>query len=259
MEQRRAELEATIAKLLDQLRETLTAVTAATSAPRSRASTDPGSMSLGELARAAAAAPGHQKLHAELGARLLDLGRPAEAATVLRVAVSLDPGVPNPHYQLGRALAATDEIEPAIESFRAALGRDAGFRSARRALAHLLVSVERFDEALELWRLEICAAPHDAAPLRECVAIALRAHRLDLAAEYADRHARHLRASPFWPERREGSPPFTRSYTSLLSPSKLRHDIEQVGYLRDHAILGDECGPILAGYERALNAGRPGR
>ena len=140
--------------------------------------------------------------------------------------------------------------------FRSAL-RLSAKSPARKHLSTLLVSQRRFDDALALWNELFDATPDDPEPHRETIRIALMAGRLAAASASAQRFAERFCATRFWPHRREHDPP-ARITTSLLKPPKLRHDIEQLTYLREAGVLAAEFDDVIEGYRRALERVGPG-
>ncbi|MDB5482959.1 MAG: hypothetical protein JWO83_4012 [Caulobacteraceae bacterium] len=97
------------------------------------------------------------------GACLVKEGRPRQAATLLKRAVSLDPGVAASHHDLGLALLGAGRLEEAAESFDAAARLEPGLASAHHNLAYILDSLGREARALVSYeaavRLDPALAP----------------------------------------------------------------------------------------------------
>jgi tetratricopeptide (TPR) repeat protein len=98
-----------------------------------------------------------------LGEALSDLGRPAEAISLLRRFASQYPDHFVSHYSLGNAYRLAGQPAPAADSFRAALARNQNFAGAYHGLGAVLRQLERDDEAAKNFAQATKLAP-DFAP-----------------------------------------------------------------------------------------------
>jgi tetratricopeptide (TPR) repeat protein len=222
-------------------------------APAAPAEPDP----VADLVRAVAEAPDDPKPRMTLGKQLFALHRIEEAEALFRQTLAINARLAQAHHYLGLTLQKQGKNQEAIASFRAALDLDGNMRISRRSLSAILTAENRVDEALAVWEAEFTAQPHDSSPLHRCVRIALDAHRLEAAGEYARRQAAHRWGTRFWPERRGEDPPFARVASEVLKAPKLRHDIDQLGYLQERGVFGSEITPVIQGLQRALDRVAP--
>ncbi|MFC3557428.1 hypothetical protein ACFOKI_08465 [Sphingomonas qilianensis] len=84
----------------------------------------------------------------------------------------------------------------------------------------------------------------------------LRGQDIHRAGEYAALLSTLLWGSQ-WLREEDGPPVFPNQTRVFLTASKLRHDWEQISYLRARGILGDQFEPILAHYQKLIEAMRP--
>jgi hypothetical protein len=176
------------------------------------------------------------------------------AEAYYRKAVESNPDNPIAYNNLGWTRQRQGDSLGAIACYEAALELNPNLRVARRNLATLLVRLGRQDETLELWHREILTDPKGFDWTQRLVAKALQSPDLKLAGEYAEVLAKLSWASPWYPQRTGGVlqaiPAQTRK--TLLTISKLRHDIEQFCYLQRHGVLGEEFTTIIENYQRVI-------
>jgi hypothetical protein len=176
-----------------------------------------------------------------------------EAEACLREAIALDPQSAVPHYHLGRVRQIADDPQGAIRSYRTALEHDPSLLLARQKLALLFSTLGRFNEALPLWQAIAATNPRDLSSLNNTIDAALCINNTSIAAEYANRTAALKRGSRYYRfPGADANPPAVLSPAPELSVSKLRHDIEQFGYLREKGILADEIVDIIEKHKRVL-------
>ncbi len=101
--------------------------------------------------------------------------------------------------------------------------------------------------------------PADPRKLDDLVSDALRSGDLELAGERAARYAELCRGTRWYPVARDTDPklPTSIPWEPMLTPSKLLHDIEQLEYLQERGVLGDELAPIVRKYDGLLDTLRP--
>lgn len=196
--------------------------------------------------------PIHAKAYMAEGHKLSENQNYVEAEKCFRKAVQINPELPIAHNNLGFVRQAQGDLEAAIACYRTALELDPRFTLATGNLVKALVMRERHDEALALIEKRLATAPGDPQALDIAVDIALAAGRLELAAAYAGRHAVVRGASRFYPRPRLHDPRIIPSSAPELTVSKLRHDIEQLRYLRERGVLTADFSSIIAEYERLL-------
>jgi hypothetical protein len=150
------------------------------------------------------------------------------------------------HESSARAIAACQE------EFR----RAPSCAEVRRRLALVLVEAGRLDEALELLRAELMSGDAGVTWLTEAVVRAMMADTLHTAGELAAIFAEILyRGTLTAPGDADGGGAEARPATQAkptLSAAKLRHDIEQLLYLRHKGVLGAEIEPVIADYENVI-------
>ncbi|MDE2006961.1 MAG: tetratricopeptide repeat protein, partial [Rhodospirillales bacterium] len=93
------------------------------------------------------------------GVLLHELGRPSEALTPLRRAVTLAPAQARAHYHLGNALLALDLSVDAADAFAAAIAIDPGFADAHNNRGNALRKQGRELDALDAYRAALMAQP----------------------------------------------------------------------------------------------------
>ena len=186
------------------------------------------------------------------GHRFTEKGQFADAEICFRKAIQINPNLPLAHNNLGFARQQQGDVEGSIAHYRVALELDPLLRLALGNLTKALVLCRRFDEALAVIEQRLALAPSEAQALDIAVDIALEAGRVQLASEYAMRHAIVRRASRWFPQLRSHDPRTMPSPAPQLTLAKLRHDIEQFSYLQQRGILGPEFAHVIASYQRIL-------
>jgi tetratricopeptide (TPR) repeat protein len=101
----------------------------------------------------------HDETYFNVGSRLLDVGKPAEAVPLLRQAVHSSPDFASANFALGEALKATGETESAIGQYAAALRLRPDYAEAHNALAVALRESGHLAEALEHFMRAVQAEP----------------------------------------------------------------------------------------------------
>nr|WP_321986011.1 tetratricopeptide repeat protein [uncultured Lichenicoccus sp.] len=187
------------------------------------------------------------------GHRLSGEGQMRLAAEHFRRAIALDPSLPMAHNNLGWVLEAQDDQDGALRCYRTALSLNPALTMCKANLAALLTKRGCFDEASGLFETMAFEKDVGAGTLSLGIEAALNAGRLPLAGILADRQARMRRGS-----RWHGRNDLIRSVPARLKPvphltaGKLRHDIEQLHYLRERDLLGPEFDALIARHEQIL-------
>lgn len=141
----------------------------------------------------------------------------------------------------------------AVACYRKALAIEPARRSARRRLATLFVELGQTNESLHLWHAELRESADGLSWLQQLVTDKVRERNLGLAAEYASISAAIRRASPWYPA--AGDEILTKpvhSPQAFLSIAKLRHDINQLRYLRRLNLLSPEFETVITNHGRIL-------
>lgn len=162
-------------------------------------------------------------------------------------AAALDPTNAQMHFRLGRVKLLQGDDESALQSFRTAVELDESLTPARRYLMVSLVRTGRRGEATALLRHE--SASQDGRNwFRDLTTAALGSRNLWLAGEYA-RIAAELR----WGQpvlQRCAATPLPDIPNIPLSAPKLRHDGEQLAYLRRKRLIGPQFDQHVDRYRR---------
>ncbi|MFD9358997.1 hypothetical protein [Streptomyces sp. NPDC060031] len=154
-------------------------------------------------------------------------------------------------HDLGRTRQEQSDHEGAVTCFREALRADPRLRVARRDLTTSLARLGRSDECVSLWRVEAAYDAEDLAWLEHQSWLALLAHDLPVAGEYARIHAAVRLGSAWYP--RSAPPPLPGPAEIRLTVPKLRHDIEQFRYLQRRGVLGEEFTDIIGSYQETVS------
>src|SRR3984885_2402416 len=112
--------------------------------------------------------------HANLGALLLDLGKPAKAMAHLMAALRQNPEHIHAHNNLGAVLFDVGKPHQAIVHATAALRQDPGFAEAHSNLANALMETGKLDESIRHYREALRLKPDYAMALNN-LANALKA------------------------------------------------------------------------------------
>ncbi len=195
--------------------------------------------------------PGHAEANLELARLLTSMRRAAEAEAVLRRAVAASPAHFGLLTNLGVLLCQTG---------RAAEGADILLRGVATApeeaiahfnLANALKSLDRDEDAVEAYRRAIALNPAYAPAYTNLGNTLLQLGHIEEGAA-AYQRATELRRAP-------GTKPTSGDDLSTRTTrSKLRHDIEQLDYLRAKQVIGPEHDATRRDYQAALDALPPG-
>jgi Flp pilus assembly protein TadD len=112
--------------------------------------------------------------HDQLGYRLWETGRAAEAVPHLREAVRIRPDYPKAHHNLGLALAALGATDEAAGQFGEAVGLAPADASSRRGLGVALARGGRIGEAVVQFREAVRLRPDDAGGITDLAAALLQ-------------------------------------------------------------------------------------
>ena len=186
------------------------------------------------------------------GHRLTEEGDFAGAEVACRQAIAINPNLPIAHNNLGFCLQAQGDLEQAAACYRRALELDSGLMLARLNLAKTCVFLGRFDESFALVEDRLALSPASPALLDLGIEIALEAGDLERAGAYARRHVVARAASRWFPVPRAESPRVMPDKTPELSAAKLRHDIEQLRYLRARGLVGADLDTAIDRFETLL-------
>jgi len=224
--------------------------------------------------------PDHAAAQMAMGQVLVRLEEPVKARPHLERAIELDREIPEAWLQLAILDEQQETVAKAIERLRnahailprhtgilgnlaTALAKD-GQTSAARAVFEQVLQLDEKSAIthFNLGRLLRDSGDYELALTHYQRAIALHptladAHHnlgnllLDMdRAEEAMRAfhtATRLRFAPGAQGQRNPT------YFRRTTPVKLRHDIEQLGYLQGQGLIGDEAGQIIADHQRALD------
>ncbi|GAP50255.1 tetratricopeptide repeat protein [Streptomyces azureus] len=179
-------------------------------------------------------------------------GRLDEAHAGYLQLVEIAPDNHSAYNNLGRVRQEQGDPEGAVTCYREAMRIDPGLRVARRNLTTCLVELGRSDECIDLWRAEDAFDADDLAWLDRQSWLALLAHALSAAGEYARVHAA-VRLGSAWYPPLSPPPPATAHPETRLTIPKLRHDIEQFRYLQRRSLLGEEFTDVIAVYEETIS------
>jgi tetratricopeptide (TPR) repeat protein len=186
---------------------------------------------------------------------LLRRGQVAQAEAVLRAILVRRPDDADALYTLGSAAAARGDRIEALRRVGAAVERRPGEAVFHTTLGNLLVREERIDEAIAAFRTAIALKPDGYQAHNNLGAALRRAGDLRGAVNCWRTATALKRGSPWY--RPVGLPPPTPKTADLptfttSAAYKLRHDVEQLRYLRDQGSLGPDFDPTLAAFEAAL-------
>ena len=230
--------------------------------------------------RALAVNPAYAKAHNNLGNACKDRGRPADSLAHYRRALELAPDYAEAHYNHGNALKELARFEEAAAAYRRclalapqvfeayvglgvalqALGRpqeafDALQQAARLRPQEPEVQAGLGDLAVALDRLETAQA-HYGAALAATGEERFRRRYRRLAMAHLERGDYRAASASLIGQLRlladaDGCP-IQRSPRRETSPIKLRHDVEQLAYLRERGLLPARYRDALAACESAL-------
>lgn len=182
------------------------------------------------------------------GRKLVVQRRLAEAERCFVRAVALDPNDPQGQFQLGRVRLMQGSYQSALATLRTAVELDGSFTLARRYLAVSLVRAGLRDESLPIFQME---ASSNAGRnwIRDLTTAAMHSRNLSLAGEYAAIAAELRWGRPALGYGPAGALPKIPKIP--LSIPKLRHDAEQLTYLRRRiGVLGKEIDEYILRFRR---------
>jgi len=175
-------------------------------------------------------------------------GNPTAAERFYRDATTTSPHDPIAHNNLGLLRELQGRYDDAVAHYRRALVRDPALSAARRNLALLLVRIGRSAEAHPLLHREIEEGPEGTRWIHEVISAAMKERDLRFAGELAAALAMLRWGSARYPRDR-GVPVPALPPRAFVTVAKLRHDIEQLEYLRPR--LGGDVDAIIASYQRS--------
>ena len=176
-------------------------------------------------------------------------GNPSAAERFYRDATATAPHDPIAQNNLGLLRELQGRHDDAIAHYRRALALDPVLATARRNLALLLVRIGHGRDAQPLLHQEIEESPDGTRWLHDVISTAMKERDLRFAGELASVLAMLRWGSARYPRDRFVPVPALPP-RAFVSVAKLRHDIEQLEYLRPR--LGGEVDPIIASYQRVL-------
>jgi len=146
-------------------------------------------------------------------------------------------------YETAVQHQAAGNLDLAIAGYSEVLRLDPSFAAARRPLVLLLVQAGRSSEAVEYTRAELNAGEEGMVWMTDAVIQAMQADDLRPAGELAAIFS-SLRYGPNTDDAGRSASPEPK-----LSVGKLRHDAQQLRYLRSLSVVGEEMDQVIAGYE----------
>jgi hypothetical protein len=177
-----------------------------------------------------------------------------QARMLLLDLIEKRPDLPMAHNNLAWIYELTHQHENAINGYHRALLLNPQFELARRNLAALLYELGRYEQSYFEWTKLLELLPDSEEMLTRAIEASLRAFRLEQAAEHAHRYATIQRGSCWSMSQSVGHrQPRTLAPPPQLSAGCLRHDIEQLEYLRQKAILPAEFDDVIEKYRQLLD------
>lgn len=147
-------------------------------------------------------------------------------------------------YETAVQHQAAGNPDLALAGYSEVLRLDPSFTAARRPLALLLVQAGRSGEAVEHVRAELNAGEEGMAWMTDAIIHAMQADDLRPAGELAA-----IFSSLRYGARSDDDAGRPASPEPKLSVGKLRHDVQQLRYLRSLGVVGEEMDGVIAGYE----------
>jgi tetratricopeptide (TPR) repeat protein len=197
--------------------------------------------------RAIAIDGGHPEIHNNLGVALQQSGAFPASVECYRRAVAIDPDFFEAHNNLGKALQELGERDEASACYRKVIKLAPDHAEAHCLLGGLLIDGGRFADAereiLEAIRLN----PENDQAYTELGVAFVGMGRFEEAQEVILYPVERARS----PER---PPVLDDDVLSKLNETKLRHDIEQLEYLRAGGKLDPTYAAVAPEYERVLGA-----
>lgn len=190
--------------------------------------------------------PDLEDAHYNRAIALQKLGRTGEAVAAYREVLRLQPDSLDALINLGELLSGAGDWEAALPCFERAVAAHPGFAPARRRAVRALIHLGRHDQAVQACRQALAAFPGDW-QLRQELGTALLEAGCTAEAGTCYREAMALR-------RRPGRTDADDLSLRKATRAKLRHDIEQLEYLRREGHLGTEAEPWIGALRQTLAA-----
>ncbi|MFJ2868309.1 tetratricopeptide repeat protein [Kitasatospora sp. NPDC087314] len=185
------------------------------------------------------------------GHRLSQRGAYREAEELLRKAVAEDPFHAMAWNNLGWVRQCVGDPAEAETCYREALRHDPDQTLARRNLCQLLLAKGEVQAARPLVRRELVSGERGFDWCAQQITRLFREADLDTASEFAQIIGALRWASPWYPQDREIEPlPGSTRPPRFLTVQKLRHDVEQFGYLTSQGVLDIDLAPFALAYEQ---------
>jgi Flp pilus assembly protein TadD len=200
-----------------------------------------------QLEKAIALQPANIDAHLDLGGVQMRCRRPDAAEHVLRQAQQMAPKHPAVLSNLGGLLAAEGKTAEAIELLRQAVEAAPQSALSRYNLAIALKNAGLLEEAIAEYRAALALKPDHVEAWHNLGNALLDSGNVAEAAQ-AYEAATQIR------RRRRSVVPAGVDCFAKLSPSKLRHDIEQQLYLLERGRIPAGHEAVVADYEAALAA-----
>ncbi len=200
------------------------------------------------------------RLLVDAGHDLAGQRRYAEAEAYFLRAIAVSPDHAMAHNNLGWVCEIRGAVDQAVAFYSKALEKNPTLALARRNLAALLVRAGRSKESYALFRA-VRSEVGGVEWMQGLVSRAMGSRDLTMAGELARiiaelRWGGDIRTSM-------GVAGMPRGYAPAETPSlpvtvpKLRHDVEQLRYLRARGLLGDEGDRVIESFLQALNRLEP--
>jgi Flp pilus assembly protein TadD len=199
-----------------------------------------------QLERAVALQPANVDAHLDLGGVHMRCRRPRAAERALRQAYQIAPKHPAVLSNLGGLLAAEGNVAEAMELLRRAVEAAPQSALARYNLGIALKSAGHLEEAIAQYRAALSLKPDYVEAWHNLGNALLDDGAVTDAAEAYEAATRIRRNTDAVPT---GVDVFAK-----VSPSKLRHDIEQQRYLLEHGRVPAGHEAVVADFEAALAA-----
>ncbi|HJT19345.1 MAG TPA: tetratricopeptide repeat protein, partial [Nitrospira sp.] len=183
--------------------------------------------------KALALNPRHAEAHMNLGNVLRDRGRPQEAIESYRRAEALNPSHPEIHNNLGVALQEFGHTDEAIASFRRALALKPTHVEALNNLGLALMEAGTLRDATEAFQRALTVTPDYQKALYNLGVAWSWAGDDDKAVQCLQQVAKL---------RHDHGQPVTEH---IVYRSRLKHDIEQMEYLRERRLVGEEMSSYI--------------
>ena len=183
--------------------------------------------------------PRYLEPRTNLGNAYQDMGRPAEAQAAYEQALAINPNHAEAHNNLGVVLKAQGRLEAAAEAYRRAIVLKPTHAEAQNNLGLVLMDQGKLDEAISCFGRALQLLPGYGTAL----------YNLGIAAIWHGDMPRALRcfADTARIKHDHGRPVMD----STVFRSRLKHDAEQVQYLIESRLVGQECRPYYEALRHA--------